>query len=413
MQLVYRIFLWLFVPVFCLLYFLFILTPGIFLLQHEPQAIDFLALYAGAKLVFFSTANLYNFHAQLVAQQLADPVIKNTGRFFLPFLNPPFVGILFLPVTIFGLMSGYVLFLGCNLTLLVFICFISRQMNRKKKWYVDVAIILGILTSFSVLMTLLVGQLSIVLCAIFFFAWVSLTKKQEYRSGLILSLLLIKPQFFLLPFLTLLVQRRSKLTAGYLFGTFFLLGISYLSVGWDGMNKYLSVLISDYQTGRGYDAHLMAQHSLQTIFLMLFHTQSLDQIRFYWFLGILCIIIPTLIFWSKKFPFSSPQFSLQLSLLIIATLLVSPHTQYYDLSLLSIVGLLLLSQMNLIKHRQKKLFITLIILSYCIPWVGYFLFIWSQEIWVIVNIIFLVIFWLILSLELGFMFKSKTIEKDS
>jgi hypothetical protein len=403
MQVARRIFTWLFVTVFCLLYLSLFINPGIFLLQHNPKAMDFLAFYTGAQLLSWSPANLYNLHVQNILQQQMDPITKTNGV-FLPFLNPPFVAFLFQTIAFFGFINAYLLLLGINIAVLLLICFIATKLNNGIKWYYIAAFIIGTITFIPVLITLLVGQLSIVLCAIFLFAWLSLKNGKEFRSGLILSLVLIKPHFFLLPLLAILVQRRIKLVTGFIVGVLALMAISYWCVGWTGMNSYFQILYSFYNTGTGYNINLMAQQTLQTLLLIIFHTQSLDHVRLYWIIAILIIIIPTLFVWSKKFPYSSSQFSLQFALLILATIITSPHTHFYDLSLLLVVTVLLLSQMKTFKKKQKKLFILLIIGSYCIPLAGYCLFVWLQDstqgMWVVPNVVYLILFWLILFKEL-------------
>ena len=412
MQIAYRIYFWLFIAVFYLLYLYVLINPGIYLLLHDPKAMDFLAFYTGSKLLLISPVKLYDLHVQHILQQHIDPVVQANG-IFLPFLNPPFVALSLQFLEMSGFVMTYILLLGVNIGLLLLVCFIFKHQCKKLQWYFVLAFVFGVITFIPIVITLIVGQLSIFLCVIFLFFWLFLKKGWEFRSGLLFSLLLIKPHFFLLPLLAILIQRKSKLTAGLVIGSVLLFGISYYYVGWIGVKDYFVLLNSFYVTGTGYNINLMAQQSLQTLFLIIFHTQSLDKIRIFWFAASLSIIIPTLFIWSKKFSPSSPQFALQVALLIIATLLTSPHTHFYDLSLVIIITMLLLSHISLFNHRQKKLFITFCILSYCVPWLGYFLFIWSQETWALPDIIFLIIFWLILYKELIIYHRSKMLKKES
>jgi hypothetical protein len=409
MQIAYRIFFWLFIGVFYLLYLYVLITPGIYLLNHDPKAMDFLAFYTGAKLLSLSPANLYDLHAQRIFQQHISPLIQAKG-IFLPFLNPPFVATGFQLLAMQGFVMAYVLLLIINTALFLLVCFVFKQQCKKLRWYFVLAFVIGVITFIPIVITFIVGQFSIFFCVIFLLFWLFLKKGWEFRSGLVFSLLLIKPHFFLLPVLAILVQRRSKLIAGFVTGFMLLFGISYYYVGWTGMKDYFALLNSFYVTGTGYNINLMAQQSLQTLFLIIFHTHSLDKIRIFWFAAILFIIIPTLFIWSKKFSHGSPQFTLQVAILIIATLLTSPHTHFYDLSLLAIVTILLLSHISIFKHGQKKLFITFSILSYFIPWLGYGLFTVGQELWALPSIIFLIIFWLILYNELITYYKSKTLK---
>jgi len=399
----YRIFIWLFSIVFCLFYYYLFIVSGTYLLRHEPKAMDFIAFYTGAKLLSQSPADLYNLHWQQIVQVNIDPASK-INHVFLPFLNPPFVAFLFQIMLPFTLVNAYNIVLGVNIVLLMLIFVIFKQLNKYLPWYIIGAFIIGATTFVPIMISLLVGQTSIFLCVIFLLSWFFLKKGWEFRGGLMLSLILIKPHFFILPLFAILIQRRITILAGIVMGAVCLLGISYFLVGWNSMNNYFALLRVFYDTGTGYNINLSAQQSIQTLLLIMFHTQNLDQIRFYWIIGILSIIIPTLFIWSKKLPYTSREFALQFALLIIATLLTSPHTHFYDVSLLLVVIVLVFSQMKKLEQKKRKVFSGLIILSYFIPLFGYFLFNLQQDsmqgLWVIPTVVFLIIFWLLLVKDL-------------
>src|SRR5882762_9862621 len=73
------------------------ITSGNNLISHNPKAIDFLAFYTGAKLFLNSSPELYNLHSQLILQQHILPITKNL-TIFIPYLNPPFAILFFLPL---------------------------------------------------------------------------------------------------------------------------------------------------------------------------------------------------------------------------------------------------------------------------------------------------------------------------
>lgn len=399
MKVQYALFSWLLFAACCLTFLSLFISIGSYLLLHDPKAIDFLAFFTGAKLLAQSPTHLYNLHSQLLLQQRIDPITQ-ANNIFVPFLNPPFVAYIFQILLVFGLKNGYAMWVGINVFLLLVICFVSQQQVTKMKWYYALLFVVGIATFIPVSITLISGQFGIVLCLIFLLSWILLKNGHAFRGGLLLSLLLIKPHFFILPFVAMLMQRRGRLLYGLITGTVLLVGSSYFFVGWSGILQYISILSSFYNTGQGYNLDLMAQHSLQTALLILFHTQSLAAIRIYWLIAIACIGIPTLFVWSKKFSFSSPQFAFQLALLIIATLLTSPHTHFYDLSLLIVVVIFVLSQINVLKRSLRKFFIVFIILGYGISLLEYrlnsLLQDQTQEISILVSVGYLIIFWLLL-----------------
>lgn len=401
MRRVYCIFAWLILLACFFIYLFLFASTGSYLLFHEPKSIDFLAFYTGAKLIAHSPNELYNLHSQQFVQQYLDSIIKN-NNIFIPFFNPPFVAIALQLLLPFGLENAFIIFLAVNIFLLVLICFISVQQITSTKWYFTLLIVIGIATYIPVSITLITGQFNIILCLVLLLVWVFLKRGDEFKGGLLLSLLLIKPHFFILPFLAMLMQRRKKLLYGFITGIALLSGISYFFVGWDGINNYIHLLFTIYKTGAGYNIDLMTQQSIQTLLLIVFHTHSLAAIRIVWIIAVMCLILPTLFVWSKQFPFTSPQFSFQFALLIIATLLTSPRTHLYDISLLLVIVPLLLSHMDKLENKQKKIFILFLSLGYGSSLAVYrmnSLFHNQTEIWIVVSVVYLLLFWLMLVKE--------------
>ena len=154
----------------------------------------------------------------------------------------------------------------------------------------------------------------------------------------------------------------------------------------------------------------MAQHSLQTLLLIIFHTQNLGDIRFVWIVLLAAIVLSTVFLWSRKFVVSSLQFCLLFSLLIITSLLVSPHTHFHDLSLLLVVAIILLSAFPQMKPKLKKRYVLFLLSGYLIMLFGYLLDLitktqFSQS-WIVISVCYLFMFWLILVRDLFSLQKS-------
>jgi hypothetical protein len=395
----YRIFIGLLIIAALLTFFSLFFSNGIYLLIHDPKAMDFLAFYTGVHLLSQSPGELYNLHSQLVLQQQIDPITQTTAV-FLPFLNPPFVAVIFWVLLPFGLQNAYAIWLSLNMLMLLTLCVLTYRQVKLKNWYLAVALILGIVTFIPVLTSILIGQLSLLLCLILLIAWIALKREKEFIGGLILSCMLIKPQFIILILLALIVQRRKKLFLGFLSGIAILFSISYLLVGWNGINNYVSLLNMSLHWDTGYGIDLMAQHSMQTMLLVIFHTQSLIRITFPWIISIMLIGILTLFVCAKKYKLNSAQFSLQFVVLIIATLLTSPHTHFHDLSMLVVVAIILLSLTSKLKSKQKKLFIIFVGAGYLLELAGYLLDVQTQTatrpLWIEISVGYMLIFWFVL-----------------
>lgn len=396
MQLGYRIFWGLLIIACILTYLSLIISSGTFLLSHNPRYMDFLAFYTGSKLLSISPSELYNLHRQFILQRNIDPLISSQNH-FIAYLNPPFAALFFIPFLNLGLQNTYAVWVSINVSFLVALCFIAYQQLKPMKWYFIVPIILGIATFIPVLTTLLLGQFSILLCLIVLLLWINLKKDREFLSGFLLSMLLIKPQFLILPILAFTAQRRIKVLTGLLAGIIFLLVISSILVGWDGINNYLASLNAAYIGNVNYDVDLMAQHSLQTMLLIVFKTQSIATIQIPWFFTSGLITLVTIFIWFKKRNYSTPQFSYQFALLFIATLITSPHTHFHDLSLLIIIAVILFSTMKKSIPKVKLYIMVLLSLSYAIIFIGFLFDVFTQmhsrAIWIVTDVSYLVVFW--------------------
>jgi hypothetical protein len=397
MHYLYRIFIGLIAAAILLTFFSLIVSSGTYLLIHNPKAMDFLAFFTGAKLLSYSPGELYNISAQLVTQQNVSPLSRTI---FIAFVNPPFVAMLFIPLVKLGLENAYSVWTACNFCILVIFCYVSYRQLKTLTWYFLIIIFLFIFTFIPVLTTLLIGQLSLLLTLIFLLTWIFLKKGWEFRGGLMLSLLLIKPQFFVLPFIAMLLQKKIKLSLGLITGILILTAISYFLVGTNGLINFLQTLNASYHGDLRYDPDLMAQHSLQTAFLILFQTKKLATISLPWIISITVISIPTLFIWTKRYETTTSQFSFQFALLIIATLLISPHTHFHDLSMLLAANISLLSVINKLRHKQKKKLIIFLITGYLLVFMGFVLDVWTQNasrpLWIIADVLYLVTFWYIL-----------------
>ncbi len=378
-------------------------TSGVFLLNSDPKAIDFVAFYTGAFSLDRNPQMLYYLPQQLIIQQQIAPITQHVP-IFLPFLNPPFVALFFTPFVPLGLQNSYALWVIVNVCIVIVLCIFGIRELKKYRLYQKVLFVLGTITFIPLLTSLLLGQLSLILCLVLLSSWLLLKQKKEYQSGLVLSLLLIKPHLILIPLLVIVVQRKKAMIAGLLSGIIILTSISFFLVGATGMSDYFALLQSATQWNAGYGIDVMAQHSLQTVLLILFQTRNLAEIRLVWIVFLLILILPTAFLWSRKVVFSALHRSLKWALLIVVMLLTSPHTHFHDLSFLIIVAIIVLSVFPQMKLQQRQRYVFLFVLGYLIMLFGYLVDLSSQtyfnQSWIVISVSFLLIFWMNLSYDL-------------
>ena len=359
------------------------IVAGQALIIKDPAPMDFIAFYTGSALLAQKPQALYNLNTQLSLQHAIAPITQ-VKDIFLPFLNPPFVAILFTPLTHLSLIDAYAAWACINTLLLCCICILIYKF-LPQKWYKKAIVIICVLTFTPVLTSLLLGQLSILMCSIFLLAVILLKSKREIPAGLILSLGLIKPHFILLPLIILIVQRRGRVLTGFISGATLLTLVSLFIIGWDGLMSYISLLLSASNWNQGYGIEIKSQHSIQSALLFLFNSNSLANIRLPWLVIIITITIATTFILSKKTPLNSQLFSLQLVTLIIATLLISPHTHFHDLTLLISIALIVF---------YNRFLLIMTILGYLIINIGLFFDIQThtstRSIWVVTDVTFMI-----------------------
>lgn len=386
----------------CLLsVFSLFITSGNYLLQHDPRAIDFLAFYTGGTLIAQDTSHLYNLHSQQVLQNEFLPMTKKISL-FIPFLNPPFTTLLFVPFKNVNIVTAYDIWLFINFLIVVIISYMFYK-KLQTRWFYKILIIILVITFIPLLTTLLTGQLSLLLCVIVICSWLLLQKGQLFWSGFLFSLMLIKPHFFVIPFLVHLIQRQKHFLGGLFAGACILLFVSFLLVGLQGITTYISLLLNASFWSIGYRVDLMAQHSIQTVLLLLFQTTNLADIRILWLAINFSLVIAMLYVWRKKYPLHSKKTALQWSLLFLTLLLTSPHSHFHDLTLLLILPFLFLSQWQKINEENKK-YVLLFLILYSIELIGYLLTLWTgkfgNHLWILIDVFYQLYVWFILFSQL-------------
>jgi hypothetical protein len=328
-------------------------------LVSDSRSLDFAAFYTGAAMLdHFPGARLYALSLQLSRQHEIAPMmdVKNYPQ---PFFNPPFFALLFWPLTRLSLGGAYAAWAVINSALLILLGYfatlhLSRTKFQKVRWLL---LIIGMFIFAPIIVTLLIGQVSILITFLFFLCWTLLKKNREFSSGLVLSLVLIKLQFILLPVFVFMVQRRYRVVGGILSGITLLFLLSIVLIGWQGLLNYLALLtsLSIGELSGIYKTDLQSQYTLQTSLMILFRTQTPSAIRMLWIITDTVLILLTCVVWAVRPPLQSIEFDLQWILLILATLLTSPHTHFYDLSLLIVPFIVILNIIQSLSVDFKKL----------------------------------------------------------
>jgi len=159
-----------------------------------------------------------------------------------------------------------------------------------------------------------------------------LCKRRDMAAGLVLSMMAFKFQLLLLPAAMLLLTRRWRACLGLAIGGVLTAGFTILAMGPQIIGDYVQfgAQLSGLLQIDGFDVY--KQHSWNGFFALLglgyMPVVSVRILAATFSLATLAIVASI---WRKRFAPDKPQFALQLSALMMAALVTSPHLFHYDM----------------------------------------------------------------------------------
>lgn len=295
---------------------------------------DFVAHYTGGWLAG-SPERLYDIEAQraLQLEWLADPTFLDL------YLSPPHVAPFYAPFARLPLgaaMAAWVLFSGLCLGLAYAI--LRRDALPIKRSHERLFVLFAL--AFQPLQALLGGGQDTAVTILLWAGGIHLALgRRDALAGLVLGLGAFKPQLFLLPLLYLVVRSRWRAVAGVVASASALGALGLLLHGLDGYRAWVAILRSQTYLLGTRQASLSKMHSIVASIEALLPP---GRASIAWWVGhaIMAIVAAATLRVARRM--RSPRHVW--SLLVVATVLVSPHLFTYDLSLLLVPALLLLGE---------------------------------------------------------------------
>lgn len=204
---------------------------------------DFRAYYTAARMLaygvrgdFYEGGRQFEFQKQIVAS-LADP-----GEVML-FVYPAVAALPFVILTLFPIEQAYFLWLVINSLLVAGLARVIWKEAGRVMGQRGYMVAVGLAAAWMpVYMTLVLGQMSMVLVWGVMMAYLALRKGRDLAAGWWLGLLVIKPHLLLIPILWLITAGKKKALGG-LAAAVFLVGAGFwLLVGTRGIFGYLDLL---------------------------------------------------------------------------------------------------------------------------------------------------------------------------
>lgn len=308
---------------------------------------DFVSYYTGSSILRDGKANeLYNLNLQKKYQKDLD--VHFYGRLLLPFRSLPFVTLLFLPLTYFSYLNGYIIFSVFNIALLLLFIFTAKKtfLNLKN----SVVFSLLTFTYLPNIHTLLIGQTSIILSFIFLTIYISFKQEKNLPAGIISGLILLKPQFIIvLPFFLLLSSKKRKYIIGLFISLSLLFLINVAISGWSWLAQYPAfTLLTESSL---YGSYFWHPYTFTTVVDLLLGISSSTNLlifglnTFFYFTFLIYFITLA----NKK------SFEINFTLALLAMILFSVHALSHDLTILLAPIFILLDQACVVRGMQKRI----------------------------------------------------------
>lgn len=301
------------------------LTPGVIARSGHIKGEDYLHFYVLGRLARErNVAALYDMSAQAT---YAETVVTGAPRtYFVPVYGPQ-VAVLFEPLSLLPYQRSVAAWSAITVFLYIVCCLaFLRACPRLRAERRDVVLLL--IASPALWQLVLHGQNSIVALAAFTAGWSLLRSGHPFGAGLALGVLFYKPQLGLAIGAALLLTGRWRVIVGVAVAAGAQLALAALILGGSVLGAYLRMMMRLPDISALLEPKPYLLHSFHAFFEMISPTAHYAIVlSAVCSLGILVLVVRH---WrSMRDP------DLTFALLLIATVLVSPHTSVYDLVILT------------------------------------------------------------------------------
>lgn len=266
---------------------------------------------------------------------------KEHKKMFPPLLYKDFLPFFYLPVfayflTLFTNMSyiySYLFTTGFLFFVLLVSFFFFVHYFTKNHKNTQLSLVISTYAGFLPLWHSIVNtQFSLIWVCIVLISYILYNRNKYFFSGLFLSLLLVKPQFILFPILLLFfLKKKKQFFYGFFAGCFILVTMSIITVGLEGIKKYIDLLYLLPSVGNQYRLGLTVQPTIRGLLFSIKPSYfSVSLFLSLWL--IISVLIVAIVFFRIRDKKVAPHFIWTISLSLY--LICCPHLHLHDYTLL-------------------------------------------------------------------------------
>jgi hypothetical protein len=297
----------------------------------RPGDRDLVGHLKGADFVHFYTLGriaLDRQYPELFDQQAqhelqAQLVPDSAGDLFVP-IYPPQTALIFAPFAMFSYGIGALLFAATNVLLYALI--VRAAWLPARSVLSDATFVIAATAGFPPFWSLVLhGQTTAFPLAGFCLGWIALERQRPFLAGLALGLITIKPQFGLVLAVVAVVCGEWWLVAGVVASVAAQMAVVWLVMGPAEIIDYLQMLRRLPEVSAMLEPRPYQLHSIRAITNLLPSRIGTPV----WALASAATIVQTVRVWRRAHPVA-----VRFGVLVLATVLVSPHLTIYDATVL-------------------------------------------------------------------------------
>lgn len=248
-----------------------------------------------------------------------------------PFYNPPVMAYLFVPLTVLPMPLAYVLWNVVSLAMLI--AAVALPLCGRP-WGTSLGALL--ITFGGVAVTLFEGQANAIFVLALSFAMLLSVSRRPFAAGALLGLIWLKPQYAVVFVLVFIVKRRWRELAGMSAIGLALAALSVGAVGSRGVTGYLTVMsrIGGYYPPAGFRISPQAMANWRGLLMNL--APGISETSGYVLMVVLGVatVLLSLRVWRGSWDPASQRFSIQMLVVVLTTIIVSPHSHFHGTVLL-------------------------------------------------------------------------------
>ncbi len=275
---------------------------------------------------------------QMYEQPVVNEQLKVLAQYYLgpgqfqnssPVAYPPWFTALVVPFTIPSPPIGFALWSAVSLACAVFLIFRVKQMLPSIPLWGVCVLFFG---AYPVALGLFMGQVALISALAVSEMFVSFRAGKDFRAGLWLSVLLLKPQYALVFGLLILWKWRLRAIAGSAVGTLFFVALGLVTAGYASFFR-VSDALRDLSDLRSEDASPLLMVNWRAF--VLYAVPWIDSDRGLLLVTILSVatVLLLLFLWRGPWDVAAPDFSVRFALFALGSVATSYHSHVHGMAL--------------------------------------------------------------------------------